>query len=438
MSLIKNTQTEIKDNIQNSRYGNISIGLKDNQIPDFLPKPTRPEELDFILNDNTLFKRVNGFVIEIQDYYDVTQNCRRYTNQETLEKGLKNPYDKFMEKLLIIDVLPEQLYYKCAERTKFKKLSDIPQSLDKLINSDIETYETNWREIYNKKQGLDIQTWVLKTQSSMNACTILPLTPFLYKPSLQLLKINNEMNIKLQDAFAISMKEYDAYPSIYYSMNYSVFDTRNFTDKLIDSIFGVAELQEKRAEERDLRKASIIFIKIYRLDTQKTQCRDNFRSFLNNIPIIRDTFDLNFVFLDCTNLQGQLFLSCGADLFSERTTGRTGLTSEGGMGVKGNIYLAEDGYYKYISGNEYERKFIDNGNKPLCKHEYCSKTLKADILSKNYINYNKESRRIHNTLSKFDEIDELLKAKKDKSLRDIKFKIGHSTDASLNYLNPLN
>jgi len=439
MSLIKNINTEIKKNVQNSRQGNIAFGLKDMSIPDFLPKPTRTEEFDFILNDNELFKRTNGFVIEIQDFYNITQNCRRYANQETLEKGIKNPYDKFKEKILMIDVLPEQLYYKCIERKSFKKLSDIPQSLNNLINSDIDTYESCWKDIYNKKQGLDIQTWVLKTESSMNASTVMPLTPFLNKPSFQLLRINSEMNIKLQDAYAISMKEYEAEPSINYSMNYSVFENNKFTDKLIESVYVLAELQKKRALERDLRKASIIFIKIYKLDTDKTQCRDNFKSFLNNIPNIRDNYDLNFVFLDCTDLQGQLYLSCGADFFSERTTGRTVITSsDKGMGVKGRIYLAEDGYYKYVSYEEYEKKFIANGNKPLCKHEYCSKILKADISNRNYINYNKESRRIHNTLSKFDDIDEMLKAQKEKTLRDIKFKIGHSNDASLNYLNPLN
>jgi hypothetical protein len=438
MSLIKNITTEIKGNIQNSRQGNISFGLKDVSTPNYLPKPTRPEELDYTLNDSNLFKKINGFVIEIQDFYDITQNCRRYTNQETLEKGIKNPYDKFKEKLLIIDILPEQLYFKCTERNRFKKLSDIPQGLDKLLNSDIETYEANWREISNNKKGLDIQTWALKTESSMGADIIMALTPFLNQPSLPLLKINDEMNIKLQDTFAMSRKEYDADPSICYSMNYSVFSNQKFTDKLIDSIYGLAELQEKRAEERDLRKSSIVFIKIYRLNTKQTQCRDNFKTFLNSIPNIRDTYDLNYVFLDCTNLQGQLFLSCGADLFSERTTGRANITtSDGGMGF-GRIYVAEDGYYTNISYDEYGKKFKKNGNKPLCNHEYCSKTLKNDVSNDNYTNYNKESRRIHQMLSRFDDIDEILKGQKGKSLRDIKFKIGHSNDASLNYLNPYN
>jgi hypothetical protein len=408
MSLIKNISTEIKENIQNSRQGNISIGLKEIPIPYYLPKPTRPEELDFILNDNDLFDRVKGFVIEIQDFYDITQNCRRYTNQETLEKGMKNPYDKFKEKLLMIDILPEQLYFKCTERNRFRKLPDIPQSLEKLINFDVKTYESNWREISNNKQGLDIQTWALKTQSSISADTIMPLTPFLCKPSITLLKINYEMNIKLQDVFAISKKEYDAEPTISYSMNYSVFNDRKFTDKLIDSIAGVADLQMKRAEERDIRKASIVFIKIYGLNTKQTQCRNNFKMFLNSMSNIRDAYDLNFVFLDCTNLQGQLFLSCGADLFSERTTGRANImSSKGGMGF-GRIYVAEDGYYTNISHDEYLEKFKANENKPLCSHEYCNK------------------------------IEEILKAQKAKSLRDIKFKIGHSNDASLNYLNPYN
>jgi len=438
MSLLKNINTEIKKNVENSRQGNISFGLKNVSIPDYLPKPTRPEELDFILNDNNILKRTDGFVIEIQDFYDITQNCRRYTNQETLEKGVKNPYDKFKEKLLIIDVLPEQLYFKCSERNRFKKLSDIPQSLDKLINFDVKTYEANWREISLSKKGLDIQTWALKTQSSMDANTIMPLTPFLNKPSLPLLNINNEMNIRLQDSIATSMKEYDVEPSIYFSMNFLVFENRKFTDKLIESIVGLADLQEERAEERDLRKASIVFIKIYRLDTKQTQCRDNFKTFLNSIPNIRDAYDLNFVFLDCTNLQGQLFLSCGADLFSERTTGRANITtSEGGMGF-GRIYVAEDGYYTNISYAEYLNKFKANGDKPLCNHEYCSKTLKNDILNKNLTNYNKESRRIHQVLSRFDDIDEILKGQKGKSLRDIKFKIGHSNDSALSYLNPLN
>jgi len=438
MSLLKNINTEIKKNVENSRQGNISFGLKNVSIPDYLPKPTRPEELDFILNDNNILKRTDGFVIEIQDFYDITQNCRRYTNQETLEKGVKNPYDKFKEKLLIIDVLPEQLYFKCSERNRFKKLSDIPQSLDKLINFDVKTYEANWREISLSKKGLDIQTWALKTQSSMDANTIMPLTPFLNKPSLPLLNINNEMNIRLQDSIATSMKEYDVEPSIYFSMNFLVFENRKFTDKLIESIVGLADLQEERAEERDLRKASIVFIKIYRLDTKQTQCRDNFKTFLNSIPNIRDAYDLNFVFLDCTNLQGQLFLSCGADLFSERTTGRANITtSEGGMGF-GRIYVAEDGYYTNISYAEYLNKFKANGDKPLCNHKYCSKTLKNDILNKNLTNYNKESRRIHQVLSRFDDIDEILKGQKGKSLRDIKFKIGHSNDSALSYLNPLN
>lgn len=439
MSLIKNINTEIKENIQSSRQGNIGVGLKNIPIPNYLPKPSRPEELDFILNDNDLFKRVNGFVIEIQDFYDITQNCRRYTNQETLEKGVKNPFDKFKEKLLIIDALPEQLYFKCAERNRFKKLPNIPQSLNDIINSDTETYESAWREISNSKKGLDIQTWMLKTESSMGADTIIGLTPFINKPSVQLLNISNEMNIRLQDAFAISMKEYEADPSISFSMNYLIFRDKKFTDKISDSLIGLAELQEKRAEERDLRKASMVFIKIYRLETKQTQCRNNFKTFLNNISNIRDTYDLNFAFLDCTNLQGQLFLSCGADLFSERTTGRANIISgDGGMGVKGTIYLAEDEYYTNISLDEYLDKFKTNGNKPLCNHEYCSKTLKTDIMNKNYTNYNKESRRIHQMLSRFDDIDEILKAQKTKSLRDIKFKIGHSNDASLNYLNPYN
>ena len=438
MSLTKNINTEIKKNIENSRQGNMAFGLKDMPIPDFLPKPTRPEEFDFVLNDNDLYKRTNGFVIEIQDFYSITQNCRRYTNQETLEKGVKNPYDKFKEKLLIIDVLPEQLYFKCTERNRFKKLSNIPQGLDKLIDSDVETYETNWREISNNKKSLDIQTWILKTQSAMGTDTIMPLTPFLNKPSLQLLKINDEMNIKLQDAFAISMKEYESDPSISYSMNYTVFNDKKFTNKIIESIIGLAELQEKRAEERDLKKASIVFIKIYRLDAKQTQCRNNFKKFLSIIPNIRDTYDLNYVFLDCTNLQGQLFLSCGADLFSERTTGRANITTSEGMGITGRIYLAEDGYYTNISYNEYLEKFKANGDKPLCNHEYCSKTLKDDILNKNYTNYNKQSRRIHQIFSRFDDIDEILKGQKAKSLRDIKFKIGHSNDASLNYLNLYN
>ena len=85
------------------------------------------------------------------------------------------------------------------------------------------------------------------------------------------------MNIKLQDAFAIYKKEYDAEPSICYSMNYSVFSDRKFTDKLIESIIGFAELQEERAKERDMKKASIVFIKIYGLDTKQTQCRNNFK-----------------------------------------------------------------------------------------------------------------------------------------------------------------
>lgn len=439
MSLIRNINTEVKDNIQNSRQGNISFGLKDASIPNYFPKFTRPEELDYTLNDNNIFKRVDGFVIEIQDFYDITQNCRRYTNQETLENGIKNPYDKFKEKTLIVDVLPEQFYFKCIERNRFKRFLDIPLSLHKLLNSDVETYETNWREISNSKKGLDIQTWVLKTQSSMGADTIMPLTPFLHKSSLQLLNINNEMNIKLQDTFAISMKEYEADPSICFSMNYSIFSNHKFTDRIINSIYGLADLQEKRAKERDLRKASIVFIKLYRLDTNQTQCRNNFKSFLNNLPNIRDTYDLNFVFLDCTNLQGQLFLSCGADLFSERTTGRANLTTSQGMGVKGRIYLAEEEYYKNISYDEYLEKFKSNGDKPLCNHEYCSKTLKNDVINNNRTNYNKESRRIHQMLSRFDDIDEIIKAQnKEKSLRSIKFKIGHSSDASLNYLNPLN
>ena len=82
MSLLKNINTEIKENVENSRQGDISFGLKSVSIPNYLPKPTRPEELDFILSDDSLFKRINGFVIEIQDFYDITQNCRRYKNQE--------------------------------------------------------------------------------------------------------------------------------------------------------------------------------------------------------------------------------------------------------------------------------------------------------------------------------------------------------------------
>jgi hypothetical protein len=163
MSLIKHINTEVKENIQSSRQGNIGVGLKNIPIPNYLPKPTRSEELEFILNDNELFNRVSGFVIEIQDFYDTTQNCRRYTNQETLEVGVKNPFDKFKEKLLMIDALPEQLYYKCSERNKFKKLPNIPQSLNKLINSDTETYESAWREISNSKKGLDIQTFLPET-----------------------------------------------------------------------------------------------------------------------------------------------------------------------------------------------------------------------------------------------------------------------------------
>ena len=45
---------------------------------------------------------------------------------------------------------------------------------------------------------------------------------------------------------------------------------------------------------------------------------------------------------------------------------------------------------------------------------------------------------MHQVLSRFDDVDEILKAQKVKSLRDIKFKVGHSNDASLNYLNPYN
>jgi hypothetical protein len=314
---------------------------------------------------------------------------------------MKNPYDKFNEKALMIDILPEQLYFKCTERSKFMMLPEIPRSLDNLINFDVKTYESNWREIYNKKQGLDIQTWALKTQSTMNADTVMPLTPFLCKPSLPLLRINNEMNIKLQDVYAISKKEYDAEPTMCYSMNYSVFNDKKFTDKLIDSIVGVADLQMKRSEERDLRKASIVFTRIYNLNTKQTQCRNNFKTFLGSIPTIRDAYDLNFVFLDCTNLQGQLFLSCGVDLFSERTTGRANITSsDGGMGF-GRIYVAEDGYYTNISLEEYLEKFKENGNKPLCNHKYCSKTLKNDVIN-NKTNYNKESRRIHQIYYTFD------------------------------------
>ena len=51
-------------------------------------------------------------------------------------------------------------------------------------------------------------------------------------------------------------------------------------------------------------------------------------------------------------------------------------------------------------------------------------------------NYNKESRRIHQLLSRFDDVDEIREAMKGNNLRDITFKIGHSNDASLNYLNP--
>ena len=94
MSLLRNINTEIKENIQNSRYGNIIFGLKDMAIPDYFPKFTRPEELDYTLTDKDIFNRMKGFVIEIQDFYDITQNIRRYTNQKTLEKGVKNPYDK--------------------------------------------------------------------------------------------------------------------------------------------------------------------------------------------------------------------------------------------------------------------------------------------------------------------------------------------------------
>ena len=45
---------------------------------------------------------------------------------------------------------------------------------------------------------------------------------------------------------------------------------------------------------------------------------------------------------------------------------------------------------------------------------------------------------MHQMLSRFDDIKEISKSQKEKTLRDIKFKIGHSNDASLNYLNPLN
>lgn len=438
MSLTKNIATEIKVIIENSRQANLAIGLKNVPTPEYLPKPTRPEELDYILSDHKLMKRINGFVIEIQDFHNITLNCRRYENQETLEKGIKNPYEKFKEKVLIIDILPEQLYYKCNERGRLKRLSGIPQSLNKLLESDCEFYESNWREIINSKKGLDIQTWALKTQSAMGADVIMGLTPFLNTPSTSLLRTNTWMNVKLQDAYALSQKEYEADPSISYSMNYSVFTNGSFIDKLIESIYELADLQERKAEERDIRKASLIFFKIYKLDTQLTQCRDNFKKFLNSIPIIRDSYDLNFIFLDCANLQGQLFLSSGADLFSERTTGRTTLTAGKGSSMPGKIYLAEDGYYTNITLDEYKRKFEANGNKPLCHHEYCQKNLKEDISDVDKTNFNKESRRIHQIWSRFDDIEEILKGQKAKTLRDVKFKIGHSSDTGLNYLNPYN
>lgn len=437
MTLLKNVVTETKKKVKKCRKGVVAVGLKELNIPNYLPKPERSVELDFILNDPKLLKKVEGFVIEIQDFDYVTYNCRRFEKQKTLEKGLKTPYDKFKEKILIIDNAPEQLYYKCKERDRFLKLNDIPQSLKKLVESNYENYEENWREIYNNKKGLDVQTWILKTHSSMGADIVMAFVPYISKPSYSLLRIAHEMNIKLQDAFSISTKDYDAEPSISYSLNYKVFNDKKFSDRLIELITEFAELQEKRAEDRDIKKVSFVFIKIYDIDSKITKCRKNFKKFLSQMEIIRDAYDLNFAFLDCPNLTGQLYLSSGADIFSERTTGRIGLTSTGGSGYGfGKIYLSEDEYYCNISHDEYVDKFHENGDNPLCKHDYCRNTLKHDILSNNMENYNKESRRIHQLLSRFDDVDEIIKAIEEKSMREITFKIGHSNDATLNYLNP--
>lgn len=117
------------------------------------------------------------------------------------------------------------------------------------------------------------------------------------------------------------------------------------------------------------------------------------------------------MFFYCSpNLTGQLFLCSGADIFSERATGRTKLSSLGSSGYGfGSIYVSEDGYYCNISHDEYIEKFHDNNDIPLCKHDYCNKTLKHDILSNNMENYNKESRRVHQLLSRFDDIVEIRK-----------------------------
>jgi hypothetical protein len=442
MTLLTRTQIVESNQDRLAKIRSVQINSKSFCAPAYFPKIESSIELDNIITVDDLYSNVTGFVFEIQDYNDITTKINSLRGQQPLFGSEEGIYQKFKDKVIIIDTMPEVLFYSgTKEQLKFRKLSGLPEGIEKILNREnSQQYTTRWRELYNMKMGLGVQKWIISRLSTMGADQLLPVIPFINNEADAeiLLKITMAMNYDLQKVLSISMKGYEAEPSYYFAMNYRVFSNEQFKEKLLNSIASLAEWQNRLNEESsEYRRVTMLYFKILEFNSQNTSCRVNFRSFLKEISMIRDMYKLSVIFFDTSNLFGQLALACGADAFSERTTCRQKLTSADCSGYgKGSIYLTGEEYECPISYDEYVKKFKANNNLPLCSHELCKKYLTKDVIENNLTNYNKESRRIHNMLCKLDHVKETKEHIKNNDIRSIVFKIGKSNDVGMNYINP--
>lgn len=442
MTMISKTEIiESQDILVTDKHAKIR-GLKINDklliVPAYFPKIERANVLNKILLSNELDKQISGIVIEIQDFMGITNSITSTKIQTTLDSN-KSSYGKYKDKIIIIDTMPDAMYFKSEERENYKKIPGIHETIKALLDhTTTSQYDTKWRAIYNAKKGPMVQSWVLKHLSKCEADVIMPIVPFIHSPDLAMLNIAKFMNLDLQRIMSLSTVKYNVDSSYYFAMNYTVFSNKLFKDELIKAIESLSVFQEKMFKsETPFHRSTIVFIKIHHMDSKNTTCRENIRDFFEQLSALRDMYGLSFVFLDTADLLGQLSISCGADIFSDRTSCRVGMKSTSGSGFgPGKIFLAGDEFECAIPLDAYKKKFEKRGNKVLCAHPYCQKYLKDDISTDNNTNYNKESRRIHNLLSKVDHIDEVKKHIIGHDVKAIVWKIGNSSDSSLNYINP--
>lgn len=441
MTLISKTIISEADKVDKlAKIRQVRINSKSFESPAYFPKIESSIELEEILSNDDHNSITKGLVFEIQDYVGITNRTVASKGQTTLDPDIEPMYERFLGKIIIIDTMPEVLYYRCRDREEYKKLMGLPQPIkDILDRSKRWQYISKWRIISSQKKGLNLQKYAISKLSSLGSDVVLPLVPYLYTPSKVLLRIARDMNQDLQKALSLSLKMYDCEPSYYFAMDHRVFSDRAFKDELVQAIYHLAQNQNTMEEDPSpFRKSTMTFIKVLNIDSKNVACRKNFRDFLKEISAWRDLFGLSFVFLDTTDLFGQLTLTCGSDAFSERTTSRRSLRGSGSSGYSiGSIYLAGDEYECTVDfTNVYFPKFEENNDCPLCAHEYCKTHLKRDVLDPVKTNYNKMSRRIHNVLSKFDHISEVKKHIENHDIASITWKIGNSNDINLNYVNP--